>query len=163
MEKLPLVGPFVLDSLIFGLGDKGFFACGIEINGLIHDTEKGSKDAFMEKTLHEFGIRIVPVSDLYVMGGHGFDPRSEYESSYLDKVLDNLRDLAKKRRVHQRSVDLLKSKICLFTIATWLTASEIDQAIMDRFGFKLLLERQIECEKANPKTTRNLRVAKQIL
>ena len=136
----PLVGVFPVDIFIEGMGPKGYSATVIEVNGKVHETLKGSKDADLENFLAE-EMKVFPwaldtnkiYKDLSDGNCKNFD-RTFFERGVRDILYSAGPDKNKRRRISKHQKEKINEKICLMNIACWLSFSEIEWILDEEFG-----------------------------
>ncbi len=149
MAEIPIVGIHCPDLIIFGIGSTGKAATVIEVDGLIHDTEKGSKDALIDAYLREIGFDLIriPASKVH-------KDRPDLATADFDRKLCTLlaEEMKRFKRSNKAKVNKFKYKIKLLNIATWLTVNQIDHVIKKQFGVELRLSDSLKIEfyRKNP-------------
>lgn len=157
MGAVPIVGIYCPDLIVLGIGSTGKAATIIEVDGIIHDTEKGTKDAMFDAAMRALGFDLIriPASKVH-------KDRPDMDSADFDRKL--CWRMAEEMKLYRRSskvkVAKLLLKIKLLNIATWLSVKQIDHLIKTKFGidFRLLDSIKIEFFRKNkPKWVKGAR------
>ncbi|MGE4131603.1 MAG: hypothetical protein AB7F86_08180 [Bdellovibrionales bacterium] len=148
MEKIPIVGPYCPDLIIYGLGRNGEAATYIEVDGRIHDTEKGSKDASFDQFLTSIGFYAIRIPAHKVYLTRPDSDSCDFDRGLCAKVVDEIKNY---RIASESEIHALQTRVKLVNIATWLSLAQIDHIIREKFKVEFHLADYLKLEfyKAN--------------
>lgn len=125
-----VVGPYILDFILFGITQKGYSALCLEVDGGIH-LAKAQKDDIRNAHLASLGILTYSIQNPFAL-----------DSNFTLKFLSDevLRDISK----HKDQTERILSNIKLFTVAYHWSLQRIEVEYRSMFGENLNLRKELE-------------------